>query len=251
MTNVYAWPPVGRTAFSWAPELPVNVSRSILTGARYVSGAQRKRRYATVTVSHAGLDAAGMGYLAVLRELLAGGIHLVRLNRVAPNGWADALGLAPSRRSTPLPLGTTGDADISLTSGGTSLTLFSGRVLRGVASVVSGQAQVAVSDAPPLMIIARPAEMLTLYSPITDTVGTSAMVQTIARSDADGAATVKLLTPLTGSGRVEIGTVESAVFEVTDMPADVQPLDGDWSVTWSFAEVFADEAGGFTEVNPW
>ena len=251
MADVYAWPPVGRIAENWWAESPVNVSRSILTGARYASAAQRRRRYATITVGNAGRGAAGMGYLHVLADLLQGGVNFVRLTRLPPNGWADAVGLAGNRRSDPVALTTGTDPSVSITLGGSPVTLFTGWVLRGTASVVSGQAQIALTDGPPLTIIARPGEMLTLYNPLTDTVGASAMVQSLAVTDVSGAATIKLMSPLTGTGRVEIGTGETGVFEVTDMPFAPQPLSGDWSTTWSFAEVFADEVGTFAEVNPW
>lgn len=249
--TVYAWPPVGRIAESWWAENPVNISRSILTGARYASAAQRRRRYASITVGNAGRGAAGMGHLAVLADLLAGGLNFVRLNRLPPNGWADALAMAARRQASIVTMQTASDPALSLTYGGNPVTLFNGTLLRGTASVVSGQAQVAITGAPPSVLIARPGEMLTLYDPVSSPTGTSAMVQAMATSDGSGNATVKTVTALTGSGHVDIGTVETGAFEVTDMPFSAQPLSGDWSTTWSFAEVFTEEVGSFTEVNPW
>ena len=57
--------------------------------------------------------------------------------------------------------------------------------------------------------------------------------------------------PLPFSGRVNIGTVVSAVFEVTEMPSPRQPVRGNWFYTWKFREVFEDEVGGFVELDPW
>lgn len=102
MPNVYAWPPVGVVGHEWTEHAPVNRSRSILTGRRYVSAAQRKRRLAALNVSALARGRSGAGYMEVLKRLLAGGENLVRLNSYPVNWWLDTQRLARLRLSDPV-----------------------------------------------------------------------------------------------------------------------------------------------------
>jgi hypothetical protein len=91
VVNVIAFPPVGRLSHEWSEEAPLAASRSVLTGARFVSASQRKRRLCSVTVSSLGRGGAGAGYMEVLKRLLAGGEHLVRLESLPiPNALVQA-----------------------------------------------------------------------------------------------------------------------------------------------------------------
>lgn len=219
MPNVYAWPPVGVTGHEWTEEAPVNTSRSLLTGARFVSAAQRKRRLVTMNVSSLARGRSGAGYVEVLKRLLAGGENLVRLHSYPINSWGDAV-------------------------------LYTG-TLGATAGTSGGFEILTVTGLPPETLVARPGTFLTYYSPPEELVGETVMVMTEAMSDESGIAVIRLMSGLAGSGRVEIGTRDTGVFEAVDMPRAVQPVAGDWSYQCSFREVFADEVGALTEVDPW
>jgi hypothetical protein len=253
MVKVYAWPPVGVTGSEWTEEAPVNASRSVLTGRRYVSAHARKRRLASLNVSALGRGRSGAGYVEVLKRLLAGGENLVRLQSYPINWVPDAVRLAGLRQSRPVLWAAGADPDVSWSASGVPLVWFDGRLLTGAAGIdPAGWPMLTVTGLPPSMLIARPAEFVTLYGALDATTGQVAQVMTEARSDAEGGAVLRLMSPLTGSGRVSIGTSDTAVFEAVTLPRGVQPVQGDWSYSWSFREVFADEVpGGFEEINPW
>ncbi len=258
MPNVYAWPPVGIKALEWTEEAPIHRAQSMITGRRYVTAAGPVRRIATVTASALGRGRSGAGYMENLKKLLSGGVHLVRLDIGRINWWMDR---RPQERvgdrwrdalwSDPVTWTTDTDPSLSWTSGGDAVTWFTGRVLQGTAGTSGGWPVLNVTNAPPSRLVARPGDLLTLYSPIGATTGTTVGVMTEAYSDAGGNATIRLMSALSGSGRVNIGSNDQGVFEAMQMPRAVQPLEGDWTYTWSFREVFETETGTWTEVNPW
>lgn len=248
--NVYAWPPVGVTGWEWTEVAPVAVSRSIITGADYTSAAGPRRKLAALNVSALGRGRSGAGYIENLKTLLDGGTHLVRLNSTPVNWWLDAARLQSVRQSQPLTW-QSGAVPLAWQSGAAPLKWFSGAVLTGTATTVSGTPALSVAGLPPSQLVARPAEYVTLFVDGGDLVGTTARVLTEARSDASGVAVIKLMSALSGAGRVNIGTSESAVFKAETLPRAMQGIKGDWSYAWSFRQVFSDEVGGFTEVNPW
>lgn len=251
--NVYAFPPVGLVGHSWTEDAPVAVSRSLLSGKRYVSAAQRKRRLAHLVVpalSRSG-DNAGAGYMEMLKKFLSGGENLVRLHSPAINWNVSAAVLHGSRQSRHLDW-TAGGVDLDWTAGGVDLLWYTGTLLTCTVTTDGGWPALAVSGLPANAVIARPGEFLTVFEDEADTTGETVQAITVARSDGNGDATVRVMTAPSHGGRVNIGTSETAVFEATDMPTPDQPLRGNWTYAWSFREVFADEvAGGFTEVNPW
>lgn len=252
MATVYAFPPVETVGDEWDIEAPVNVSRSFFTGKRYVSAAQRVRRVASFSVSALAPDGSGAGYMSNLKILLEGGENLVRLNSPSINPWRIDMKLKAKRQSRQVTWSNDDDPSIEWTNGAPA-PWFSGTTLLGEGVTDAGGFHaIAITGAPPNIIIARPGDYLTLLSPITATTGQNARVMTIARTDASGAATIRLMSQVTGSGRVNIGVSVSAVFEAVGMPRAMQPFDGDWPQVWSFREVFADEVdGGFVEVDPW
>jgi hypothetical protein len=253
MTLVYAWPPVGVTGAEWTEEAPVNASRSIITGRRYVSAHARKRRIASLNVSALANGRSGAGYVEVLKRLLAGGVNLVRLQSYPVYWWLDDQRLRDLRQSVPTFWTDGVDPDVSWSVGAAPLAWFDGRVLTGTAGTdAAGWPVLTVSGLPPSTLIVRPAEFVTLFDTLTATSGQRAQVMTEARSDAGGVAVLRLMAPLTGSGRVNIGTSDTGVFEAVTIPRAAQPVRGDWSYAWSFREVFADEVpGGFEELDPW
>lgn len=251
MPNVYAWPPVGVVGHEWTEHAPVNRSRSILTGRRYVSAAQRKRRLAALNVSALARGRSGAGYMEVLKRLLAGGENLVRLNSYPVNWWLDTQRLARLRLSDPVGWTAPGDADVEWSEGGSPLHWFAGTVLTGTAGSSGGWPVLSITGGPANTLIARPGDFVTLYSPVESTTGTTAMVVREATTNGSGAVTLRLLTALSGSGRACIGASDTGVFEADEMPRALQGVTGDWQYQWSFREVFEDECGTFTEVNPW
>lgn len=258
MVNVIAWPPVGINACEWTQEAPVSRQRSMVTGRRYVQTSGRERRLATLTASALARGRSGAGYMENLKKLIDGGVHLVRLDVGYINWWMDRLqtelvgGVQRNAlQSQPITWTTTTDPDLDWTAGGTALHWFSGRVIQGTAGTSGGYPVLNLTNCPPSRLIARPGDFVTLYSPIESTTGTSARVMRECRSDASGNATLRLMSALSGSGRVNIGTADQGVFEVVDLPRAVQPIAGDWSYTWQFREVFADETDAWVEVNPW
>lgn len=240
MVNVYSWPPVGYIAAEWTVIDPVSRSRSLITGATYISAAQRRRRVATLDVSALSLDRNGAGYVEAMKRLLDGGVHLVRLHST-PIIWHLDDRAENVVRTKPIswivPPG-----DIDWTTPPADIAWWTGP------GVTRGQAlsdnRVRVTGLPVNAPVARPGEFVTMN-------GVTAMVMRPAISDGDGVAILYLDLPLSGSAVIEIGSRETAVFEADAMPRAVQPVGQNWSYQWSFREVFEDERGPFTEIDPW
>lgn len=239
MVNVYSWPPVAHVAAEWTMIAPVGRSRSMITGASYVSAMQRRRRVARLDVSALSLDRNGAGYMEALKRYLDGGVHLVRLYST-PIIWHLDDNAAQAGRSFPmswivppasLPWEVPTDG-VEWWSGG--------HVPIGTASGTT----LTVTGLPPLTDVVRPGEFVSLG-------GRTVMVRRPARSSAGGVAVIALVEPLTGSGAVVIGARETAVFEADEIPRSAQPLGQNWQYSWSFTEVFEDERGPFVEVDPW
>ncbi|MFB2530717.1 hypothetical protein ACEYYA_00950 [Paracoccus sp. p3-h83] len=240
VTNVYAWPPVANVAAEWSQVAPIGVSRSLLTGAQFVSAAQRRRRVARLDVSALSLDRNAAGYLEVLKRLLDGGVHLVRLWST-PITWHLDDEADNARRSRPMswimpPEGLPwsmppGALDWWTGPGRTVATATTGTVLR-------------IEGLPPLAQVARPGEFVTVG-------GQTAMILRPASADAEGRADLHLVTPITATGDALIGVRETAVFAADEMPRWVQPTGDNWTISWSFTEVHPDERAPWVEVDPW
>ena len=74
-----------------------------------------------------------------------------------------------------------------------------------------------------------------------------------AESDDMGRARVAVFESVADYTQVYLifGARATGVFRPVSYPRAVQPSIGAWSYDWQFREVFADEVGGFQEVNPW
>ncbi|WP_428924997.1 hypothetical protein [Marinibacterium sp. SX1] len=252
MVAVYEWPPVAVIASEWTEEAPISVSRSLISGRRYVSSWARKRQLATVVVSSLGRGRMGAGHCEVLKTLLDGGANLVRLPS-RPVNWArDALRDAGHRQSRPLNW-TNGGVDLDWTHDGTELLWYRGTVLHGTVTTDDGWPAVLVTGLPAGRLVARPGEYLTVYNGTGNDDPDTVVVQAAAWSNQSGAARIRTLTAAAHDGRVNIGVSTSAVFEVDgELPRAVQGINSDWTYTWSFREVFEDEVpGGFEEKYPW
>lgn len=251
MTKVFAWPPVGVVAHEWTEESPVSASASLLTGKAYVSASQRPRRMASLTISALSKSRSGAGYSEVLKRLLAGGEHLVRLYSTPINRCQDALPGAVLR-SMPLDW-LAGGIDLTWVSGAAPLLWSDVPALTGtIGTDAAGFDILTVTDLPPLQLIARPGEFVTVFATLEAVAGTTIMVMTEAWANASGIAVLRLMSPAPYAARVNIGTRDTAVFRALDYPRAAQPIGQNWFYPWNFREVFEDEVpGGFVEVNPW
>ncbi len=250
--KVVAWPPVGAVGVEWTEIAPVQVSRSMVTGAERVSAFQRKRRMATISVPGIGRSTYDGGYMEMLKRHLEG-VHLVRLHSY-PIAWH----LDRPERV----------------------------VARGDVYTDLGQTYVRVYGLKPDTQVCRPADFLTLFHPSgqdsmfdelswqngpdpltwqtdgTDPMpwfystpygGTTVQVTRPVVSSSSGVAEVPVFETVPDHTQVYLifGTAATGAFRPVSYPRAVQPNTGNWSYDWQFREVFADEVGGFVEVNPW
>lgn len=249
MVNVYAFPPVAVTGAELTRDKPVSVSRSMLTGKRYVSAAKRDRRMISLVIS--GASRHGAGHVEVLKELLAGGESLVRIKALPINRFADAARDNPLRQY-----------DSTRWVGSNPVVPWQGRqpapyqhfrtVLSGSIGTADGWPVVTVTGLPAYSLAARPGEFLQARASLGATSYSEAMVLREAWADETGTAVIRLLSALSYGGYINIGTSLDVVCEPLDLPRAMQPVRGVWSYTWNFAEIFEDEVeGGFTELDPW
>jgi hypothetical protein len=246
--DVISFPPVGVVGSMWTVAAPVQRSQSLMTGRRFVSRMGRDRREAMVNVSALSKSRSGAGYSEMLIRHLDGGANLVRLTSAPINWHLDNARLESLRSSRPMTW-TTGGAPLGWQDNGQPLLWFNGTVIGGV---VSGL-QIEVSGLPANTLICRPGDFIEVFATLSAASGTIAQATAEARSDANGMAVIKLFDPLPAGTypRVNIGASDSRVFEALEMPRSPQPIGANWFYQWNFREVFADEVGGFTEVNPW
>lgn len=252
--TVYRWPPVAPKRWEWTLDDPVEESVSILTGAAYLSAAQRRRKLGTLEVSGR-RDGMGAGYMESLKELLRGGLNAVRLSSYPVNPHFDATRQRDLRQSGELGW-QEGSDGLDWTASGAALLWYTGAYLRGSTGTdAAGFPVITVSGLPVSTLVARPSEFLTVFADEADLVGTTVRILTAARSDGSGVAVVRLHEDpgVFADCRVNLGTRQSAVFRPVQIPRAAQPAQGDWSYTWEFREIFEDEvgAGGFVEVDPW
>mgnify|MGYP007032572133 CR=1 FL=1 len=250
--KVYAWPPVGVVGGEWSEVAPVEISRSPLTGREFVSAAQRRRRVAALNVSALSRGRSGAGYMEMLKRLL-GGVHLVRLTSTPINWHLDHQAEASWRQSFRLYWEAGGD-DLAWQMGGSALYWYTGAYLTGTAATDGPWPAVLVSGLPPRAKVARPGEFIDAFLGESDVSGARAQVLREAFSNDHGQALIRLYEPLPGwvdGARVNLGTSNSAVFRPLEYPRAIQPLGEDWNYSWTFREVFADEVGGFDEIDPW
>lgn len=244
MVNVYSWPPVAVVARYWTQEQPVSRSRSMITGATYTSAAQRKRIRAGVDV--AGWPKYSAGYLEGLWRLLDGGVHLLRLQscriphgKTAPN---DLRGGRFFDWQTP-------PADIDWIMPPAPIAWFDGTVLQGTLTTSGGFPAVRIAGLPVNQVVAIPGEFLTVWTSLGEE---NHMILAEAKSDGSGVAIVRLVTKPSGAGQVSIGGRETGVFELaSDWPRVMNRAGLPESYVLEFREVFEDERGPFTEIDPW
>ena len=256
--NVFPWPPVGVIGSEWTEVAPVARLRSLMTGREQMQASQRKRKVVTLQVSALAAGGMGAGYCEMLKQLLEGGIHAVRIKSSPINWHLDELRRQGLDRNGGLLAWRAGSGPDPLVwragSGPNPLRIFSGTVIEAGTATASGMWwHLPVSGLPPRTQVAAPGEYIRIHSMVDDALSEVARVVRVAVSNASGAVTLRLdRQPSIANGRVNMAGQDEAVFRVDGaMPRSVQPVGADWSYTWNFREVFADEVGGFTERNPW
>jgi len=253
--NVYPWPPVGAIGSEWTHVQPKAVTRSMLTGREQMQASQRPRRLATVEVSALSAGRSGAGYCEMLKRYLQGGIHAIRMRSPSVNWHLDQIQRAALLNSTPMRW-TTPPEGIGWISGNADLLWFDGLVVRGGPSLLdAGGAwhHLPLTGLPPNRLVARAGDYLRAH--VIDNEGLSQVAQVVTncRSNADGEAVARIYSAITlADARVNLAGQDEAVFKVEgELPRAVQPVGSNWSYTWQLREVFADEVGGFLEINPW
>lgn len=253
--RVIAWPPVGATGVEWTEVAPVQISRSMITGAERVSAFQRKRRMATVSVPGIGRNTYDGGYMEMLKRYLEG-VHLVRLNSY-PIAWhLDRPERGTRRGDVHTDAGRTYVTVYGLQPNrqvcrpGDFLTLFLPSGVSGTSETLSWQN----GDDPFTWSSddTTNAETLTWFYG-SGNVGTTVQVTQPVVSDDTGVAIVPIFETIANQTQIYLvfGACATGVFRPMSYPRAIQPNVGQWSYDWQFREVFADEVGGFVEFDPW
>lgn len=250
--NVFPWPPVGVAAAEWTEDAPVARIRSMLTGREQIQGSQRKRRIASLQVSALANGRMGAGYCEMLKQLLDGGIHAVRLKSSPINWHLDEIQRqGAGLNSYPL-LWRTGSNPLAWQagSGPNPLSWFTGTIAIAGAVTATGLAWfMPVTGLPPNTLVARPGDHVRIYHIADAAVSEVVRVLRPATTNAAGVVTLKIdRQPAISGGRVNMAGQDEAVFRVDGaLPRSIQTVGADWTYQWNFREVFADEVGGFTE----
>ena len=242
MVDVIKWPPVGEVAFEISKVDPVSVSTSLIDGQPRFSRYGRSRRVAKTSVSGIGPDAAGAGYMEMLKEFLEGGVNLTRVTT-----YSSIWHFVRAQNNVNLK-----NFDVDWQSGNTILWVDGASSVdwRSVnffatPTTDNGWPAISVVGLPPNSIVVRPHENITIGDQTTKSL-------TVAKSDSNGDAIIRVKDTITQSGQAILGSSEDIVFRPLSLPRAVQPQLGNWQYDWDFVEAFEDEyAEGFTEQNPW
>jgi hypothetical protein len=251
--KVFSWPKVGVYGHMFTTRHPVQESKTLLTGRLVTSGAQRSRRYAALDVSGTGPDGMGAGWMEALKIYLDGQ-HAVRLYSLPLNR---VFGSKIGRFDRAFGWVTwTEDALVFdwLDDDG-NVGFYEGTYRTGTTTTDSlGYPAIRVQDLPASQLIARVGEFVMIGD---DRLGTEQriMVGAPAYSDADGVATIRLVStpaPATNA-QVVINAPDTGVFRPSEVPEVMRSMGGDWTYSWTFREIFEDELVGdtFVEENPW
>ena len=241
MADVVAWPPVTMMARESRPSRPGSTSYG-MKGNAYYSQAQASRRLYSGQALVTGRDLAGLGYIDMLYDELDGKLALVR---VTPN---PALWTGATRGL----LGFRGQQDMEWQEDGRTLIWDSGGLVWAEGAVISATAvmdgtfpAILCTGLPASRIVAFPGEIVRAET------GETARVRKLERSDASGAARIRLNAVLP-TGDVLIGARESLVFEITEWPDGMSSDRFDGRGQFRFRQAFeTDFADGFTEIDPW
>lgn len=250
--NVFPWPPVGVVGSEWTEDAPVARLRSAMTGRDQRQSSRPVRRLATLTVSALANGQMGAGYCEMLKSLLRGGIHAVRLQSSPINWWVDEQRRrGADLNAPPMVWRVQGSTDPLTwrTEAAQPLRWFSGIVVRGgVPSAHPFGGYLPAWGLPPQTLVGRPGDFIRIHDLASDASEVARLMRP-AMTNAAGEVTLKLdRMPTIQNGRISMSGQDEGVFQVDGpLPRAVQPIAGDWQYTWSFREVFAEEVGGFTE----
>lgn len=252
--DVFPWPPVGVVGSEWTEDAPVARLRSAMTGRDQRQSSRPVRRLATLTVSALAHGRMGAGYCEMLKTLLRGGIHAVRLQSSPINWWIDEQRRAAGDlNGAPFAFQAGGGPDHlawQAVSGPSPLRLFTGAaVVAGTATAHAFGAYLPVSGLPARTTVGRPGDFIRIVDLDDVSISEPARLLRPAVTNGAGEVTLKLdRLPTIARGRINMAGQDEAVFQVDGpLPRAVQPVSGDWQYTWNFREVFAEEVGGFTE----
>lgn len=249
MVDVIKWPPVGEVAFEISKVDPVSVSTTLIDGQPRFSRYGRSRRVARTSISGIGPNAAGAGYMEMLKEFLQGGVNLTRVTtyssiwhfvRASNNAGIENHKLHWTDNTKPL-LWTDNSVDLHWWL----------KDLTVAHTTDNGWPALRVENLPPNIIVVRPHENISITS--IDGLQTQiTKALKVTKSDSSGVAIIRVKDTLTISGQAIIGATEDIVFRPLGLPRAIQPQLGNWQYDWDFVEAFEDEyAEGFTELNPW
>lgn len=240
--DVYAWPPVALAAWDNDMTRPGSLSFD-QGGASFYSQAQASRQIYDAAVLSVGRHGDNLGYLKRLRRFLDGKSPLVRISPEPALWWNATRHLARLRGQVDVNLFTTG-RDTNMTDGGIATNIKTGAVIAATAVADGIWDGIACTGLPPSQVVALPDELVRAET------GETARVVKRERSDASGAATIRLDGPIP-TGNVVIGAGESKVMLILNWGsgrAGLQPVTRDFQMR----EVFAsDFPGGFNEIDPW
>lgn len=249
MVDVIKWPPVGEVAFEISKIDPVSVSTSLIDGQPRFSRYGRSRRVARTSVSGIGPDAAGAGYMEMLKEFLEGGVNLTRVTtysaiwhfvRASNNSGIENYKLNWLDSSTDL-LWTDNSVDLHWWNND----------LPATPTTDNGWPALSVSNLPPNTIVSRPHENIRIRS-LDGVEDQLTKALNVTKSDSNGDAIIRVRDTISVEGQVSIGATEDIVFRPLSLPRAVQPQLGNWQYDWDFVEAFEDEySEGFVELNPW
>ncbi|RWR31358.1 hypothetical protein D2T31_04995 [Sinirhodobacter populi] len=200
---------------------PVAVLRSALSGKEQMQASHPERRKVSLDVSALARGRIGGGYMDMLGRLLMGGIHAVRLYSWSPNWHLDA---------EPQP----GFNWLSMTLTATATV-----------DAATGMGAYRVTNLPPGYPLICPGERFTVGGIVWQAVN-------MAVADDAGIALIRVIGTPALSGTLSLDGQESAAFRPDGgIPVGDQAVGADWTYSWTFTEVFADEVGGFVEIDPW
>lgn len=245
MAKVIAWPPLGFVAWELTKSHPTSRSSDMFGKPDRTSSVGRPRYLATAIIEGVGKGHAAAGYVEMLKGQMEGGAHFVRVPSMAPLYMRHARG-RPSLRASMMEW-TANGADLYWTAGSDDLVWYDQIDITGTPSVDNGWPAIQVIGLPAGVQI-RPSEWVAVVAP-GPVVTRRALTAT--KADENGVALIRLDDAFEAGGVVSIGGKRDLVFQAADMPRAIQPVSGDWSFEWRFREVFADEVGGFEDVDPW
>lgn len=253
MALVFAWPPVVSTMKTWNLETPISRSYGMLTGKRFASGAGSPRRKSRITVH--GQRKNGIGHLAALERLLKGGLNFVRLTscRMAYGEPGD---FGVNGRGGSYFEWRENSAPSTLFGWQTppeSFAWFEGAQIHAAANASSGGFSVTVTGQLPVnSVVAMPGEFITVFTAANPEGETHMVINTAVTGSFPPEAIIRLATPATGSGRVNLNTSETGVFELNSTFPDLGRSGGIDTFSLDFREIFPEEVEeGLVEQNPW